>query len=58
MMFCSHCNVLMVKGTSFSKNKRERFAQCPKCKSILKKNSSSFGEYLTVELEKQRGDKR
>jgi NAD-dependent SIR2 family protein deacetylase len=48
----------MVKGTSFSKNRRERFVQCPKCKSILKKGSISFGEYLTIELEKQKGDKR
>ena len=36
MQFCKDCNVKMIEVMSFSKDKNEKFARCPKCYSETK----------------------
>lgn len=39
MVFCKVCNAQMMSVMSFSKDKREKFARCPKCYEETKHNS-------------------
>lgn len=36
MQFCKKCKVIMPNVMSFSKDKKEKFARCPKCCSETK----------------------
>lgn len=59
MMTCKTCNVPMVGVMSFSKDRREKFYQCPKCKNETKHNllgdsELDFGEILHREYQKRR----
>lgn len=58
-MFCRDCYVPMVSVMSFSKNKRERFCRCPKCRGETKHyrindQELDFPEILHKEYHKQR----
>ena len=39
MLFCKVCNAQMMSVMSFSNDKREKFARCPKCYGETKHNS-------------------
>lgn len=57
MKFCKDCNVKMVRVISFSKDKQEKFNQCPKCylETIhhkIKDKDLNFGELLDKEIRK------
>lgn len=58
MIICKNCGIPMVGVMSFSKEKHERFCQCPKCHSESKRRKMnddelSFGEYLFKEVKKK-----
>ncbi len=51
MQICKTCNVPMVGVMSFSRDRREKFYRCPKCKgetnhNLLRNNDLDFGEIL------------
>lgn len=55
MQLCRDCCISMVGVMSFSKKKREKFYQCPKCKgetkhNLLRDSELDFGEILHNEL--------
>ncbi len=59
MQICKTCNIPMVGIMSFSKDKHERFCQCPKCKSeskhnLLRDSELDFEEVLHKEYQKRR----
>lgn len=59
MQICRNCNTLMVGVMSFSKDKQEKFCQCPKCKkeskhNPLRNNELEFGEVLVNEYQKRK----
>ncbi len=58
MQICSNCNTLMVGVMSFSRDKQERFCQCPKCKretkhNLLRSSELDFGEVLNSESKRK-----
>lgn len=57
MTVCRDCGSIMVGVMSFSKDKHEKFCQCPKCKSETKhvpirESELNFGEVLRKEMHK------
>lgn len=57
MQFCKDCNIKMVKVMSFSKDKNEKFNQCPKCylesrHHTIKEKDLNFEEILDSEIKK------
>ena len=58
MTVCRDCGTIMIGVMSFSKDKYEKFLQCPKCHGETKhnkicENDLSFGEYLSKEMERK-----
>ncbi len=58
MQLCRDCCIPMVGVMSFSKDKSERFYQCPICKgetkhNLLRDSEIDFGEILHNELLKR-----
>ncbi len=63
MQVCKVCNTPMVGVMSFSKDKRERFCQCPKCygetkHNLLRDNELDFREVLYKEYQEQKSKKQ
>lgn len=59
MQICKYCNIPVVGVMSFSKDKREKFYQCPKCKeetkhNLLRSSELDFGEVLHRGFQKRR----
>ena len=57
MVFCKVCNAQMMSVMSFSKDKREKFARCPKCyvetkHNSLRNNELNFREILDEKIYK------
>lgn len=57
MQICNVCNIPMVGVMSFSRDKKEKFCQCPKCKretrhNLLRSSELDFGEVLHEKLVK------
>lgn len=57
MTICKNCNMIMVGVMSFSKDKHEKFCQCPKCRGEtkhvqIKDSELNFGEILHKEMRK------
>lgn len=57
MTICKNCNMIMVEVMSFSKDKHEKFCQCPKCRGEtkhvqIKDSELNFGEILHKEMRK------
>lgn len=57
MVICKECNSIMVGVMSFSRDKREKFCRCPKCRSETKHRGLSdkelnFEEIFREELHK------
>ena len=57
MQFCKDCNKRMVSVMSFSKDKNEKFNQCPSCyletrHNKIKDKDLDFGEVLNTEIRK------
>lgn len=57
MQFCKDCNKRMVGVMSFSKDKNEKFNQCPSCYSEtrhhkIKDKDLNFEEVLNTEIRK------
>ena len=55
MVFCKVCNAQMMSVMSFSKDKREKFARCPKCyretkHNSLRNNELNFREILDEKI--------
>ncbi len=55
MQICKTCNIPMVGIMSFSKDKKERFCRCPKCRNesnhlLLRDSELDFGEILHREV--------
>lgn len=53
MTFCKDCFIQMVGVMSFSKDKREKFDKCPKCKretkrTLLRDEELNFREVLSM----------
>lgn len=51
MVICKNCGMITREVMSFSKDKQERFQQCPRCYSEtrhipIKKEELNFGEVL------------
>lgn len=51
MTLCKNCYIPMVGVMSFSKDRHEKFCQCPKCRSAtkhmrIKDSELNFGEVL------------
>lgn len=51
MILCKNCYIPMVGVMSFSKDKHEKFCQCPKCRGEtkhmrIKDSELNFGEVL------------
>ena len=60
MTVCRDCGTIMVGVMSFSKDKHEKFCQCPKCRGETKHvpirdNELDFGEVLHKEMNKSKG---
>ena len=58
MISCRNCGIPMVGVMSFSKDKHEKFCQCPKCRGETKHvpirdNDLSFGECLSKEMKRK-----
>ena len=59
MQFCRDCSTRMVSVMSFSKDKHEKFGQCPKCYSETKHRKLNnkeldFGEVFDKEMHKRK----
>ena len=57
MVFCKVCNAQMMSVMSFSKDKSEKFARCPKCygetkHNSLRNNELNFREILDEKIYK------
>lgn len=57
MQFCKDCKAKMVGVMSFSKDKNEKFNQCPKCylesrHHVIKDKDLNFEETLNNEIKK------
>lgn len=58
MTFCKICNTPMISVMSFSKDKHEKFCQCPKCRGETKhmkinESELDFKEVLHKEIIKK-----
>lgn len=63
MILCKNCYVAMIKVMSFSKDKHEKFCQCPKCRVEtrhipIKDSALDFGEILHREIKKNIKEKK
>ncbi len=59
MQICKDCNIPMVGVMSFSRDKREKFYQCPKCygktkRQIIRDDELIFREVLHKEFQKHK----
>lgn len=59
MVICKDCGIPMVGVMSFSKDKREKFCQCPKCRGetkhiLIYESELNFGEVLNKEIQKSK----
>lgn len=50
MVICKECNSIMVEVVSFSRDKREKFCRCPKCRSETKHRGLSDKELSFEEV--------
>lgn len=55
-MICKNCWVPMIGVVSFSKEKHERFCQCPRCKGetkhiLIKDSNLNFREVLHMTMQ-------
>lgn len=58
-MICKDCGIQMIGVMSFSKDKREKFCQCPKCRGETKhipiyESELNFREALRKEIQKSK----
>lgn len=57
MILCKNCYIPMVGVMSFSKDKHEKFCQCPRCRGEtkhiqIKDSELNFGEVLHIAMRK------